>query len=105
MYAGNSELANAFDGKVIKGLVTEVDNGGILSNVTIQSGKRMFSVVLPLAEAVKCGVKTGEQIFCIIQGKDITLVTDIKEYMTQMLKDNPGLQTHLVTGAPKTILS
>jgi molybdopterin-binding protein len=92
----SANLAKEFNGQLIKGIVTEVDMGQITASVTVQSGNRMISVMLSVSEVIKSGVKAGGEVFCLISGKDITLITDIKEYMTRLQKKNPNLETYLI---------
>ncbi|QAR32982.1 hypothetical protein EP073_06040 [Geovibrio thiophilus] len=85
-----------FNGQLIKGTVIEVDSGLINASVLIQSGKRTISIMMSAAELVKAGITVNSTVFCLMSGKDITIITDIKEYMTKLQKKNPNLETYLV---------
>ncbi|MCD8493091.1 MAG: hypothetical protein LRY50_14560 [Geovibrio sp.] len=85
-----------FNGQLIKGTVLEVDAGLINASVIIQSGKRTISIVMPAAELVKAGIAVNSTVFCLMSGKDITIITDIKEYMAGLQQKNPNLETYLV---------
>ncbi|MBB5021615.1 hypothetical protein [Desulfurispira natronophila] len=68
------------EAKIIKGIVDDLDKGMGMASVTIRSGKRIFSVLMPTSEVLSSGVEKDRPVFCLIQGKDITLFRDPVEF-------------------------
>ena len=81
---------------LVKGIVTDLDVGNVMASVQIKSGRRVISVVIPAGEVAIVGIELNREIYAMIDGKDITLIRDIKEFMTQKHKADPGLETYLV---------
>jgi len=89
-------IDNAFEKKLIKGQLTDLDMGQVMTSLTVQSGKRIFSVVMPTSEVKPMGLVNGCIVYCVVDGKDVIIIRDIKEYMTRLAKKNEGIETYLV---------
>lgn len=85
------QLNTYFDRKVIKGIVTEIDKGQLMTSVSVQSGKRILTAVIPNTELYASGMQLNREVFCIMQGeKDVIFVSDIKEYLNALMEKNNG---------------
>ncbi|PLX69493.1 MAG: hypothetical protein C0603_00775 [Denitrovibrio sp.] len=73
--------------KLIKGICEDIDRGHITTSMTIKSGKRLVSLLIPNGEAVISGAEIGYPIYCLIKGKDIYVFRDIKYMMTKILNN------------------
>lgn len=85
-----------FNGQLIKGTIIDLDQGIVNASVVIESGGRTLSLLMPVLEVAKSGIKKGGEVFCLISGKGITVISDIKEYMLQLQKKNPNMETYLI---------
>lgn len=83
-------------GKLIKGTVVEIDKGLVTASVIIRSGKKLISLVIPLSEVVKSGIEQQYDVYCFIDGKDIVLFRDVKEFFRRYFGRNPSMQSNLV---------
>jgi molybdopterin-binding protein len=71
--------------KLIKGVCEDIDEGNITTSMTIRSGKRLVSLLIPNGEAKLSGAEVGRPIYCLVKGKDIYVFRDIKYMMSHML--------------------
>lgn len=85
-----------FNGQLVKGTVVDLDLGIVNASVVIQSGGRTISLLMPVLEVAKSGIKKDGEVFCLISGNDITVISDIKEYMLGLQKKNPNMETYLI---------
>ena len=85
-----------FNGQIIKGSVIDLDRGIVNASVIIQSGGRTISMLMPVSEVAKAGLKKGGEVYCLISGKDVTVISDMKEYILRLHKNNPNMETYLV---------
>jgi len=83
--AGVADLLNNKGYKLIKGVCEDIDVGNITTSMTIKSGKRLVSLLLPNGEAKISGAEVGRPIYCLIKGKDIFVFRDIKYMMNKLL--------------------
>ncbi|MCX8083319.1 MAG: hypothetical protein N3C60_00135 [Calditerrivibrio sp.] len=72
---------------LIKVIVDEIDKGDIMTSLTLRSGKRVISVLLPTHELFKCSLEVGREAYCFINGKDILVFRDMK-YLFKRLKSD-----------------
>jgi molybdopterin-binding protein len=72
--------------KLIKGYVEDMDMGHITASMTIKSGSRFISIVIPVSEAKISGAETGRPIYCLMKGKDVFVFRDIN-YMMKKITD------------------
>jgi molybdopterin-binding protein len=72
---------------LIKTIVDDLDKGLIMTSLTLKSGKRVISVLLPSYEPVIAELEVGKEAYCLIRGKDIFVFRDIdyffKNFKTQ----------------------
>ena len=85
--AQTAELLNSRGYKLIKGVCEDIDVGNITTSMTIRSGKRLVSLLLPNGEAKLSGAETGKPVYCLMKGKDIFVFRDIKYMMSKILAD------------------
>lgn len=71
--------------KLIKGVCDDIDIGNVTASMTIRSGKRLVSLVIPISELRLSGAEVGRPIYCLVKGKDIYVFRDIKYMMTKLL--------------------
>lgn len=71
--------------KLIKGVCEDIDVGNITTSMTIRSGKRLVSLLIPNGEAKLSGAEIGRPIYCLIKGKDIYVFRDIQYMMKKLL--------------------
>lgn len=71
--------------KLIKGVCEDIDVGNITTSMTIRSGKRIVSLLIPNGEAKISGAEAGRPIYCLIKGKDVFVFRDIKYMMNKLL--------------------
>jgi len=80
-----AELMNNKGYKLIKGVCEDIDVGNITTSMTIRSGKRLISMLIPNGEAKLSGAEIGSPIYCLVKGKDIYVFRDIKYMMKKLL--------------------
>lgn len=83
--AGIAELLDNKGYKLIKGVCEDIDVGNITTSMTIKSGKRLVSLLLPNGEAKISGAEVGRPVYCLVKGKDIYVFRDIKYMMNKLL--------------------
>lgn len=83
------------EGKIIKGVVEDLDRGHGMASVTIRSGKRIFSVLMPTSEVLTAGVELNREVFCMIEGKDITLFRDVQDFFRLYGQGRHNMEFHL----------
>ena len=71
--------------KLIKGYVEDLDIGHITASMVIRSGKRLVSLLLPVKDAKLSGAEVGKPIYCLVNGKDVTVFRDINYMMRKVL--------------------
>lgn len=71
--------------KLIKGVCDDIDTGNITTSMTIRSGKRLVSLVIPNSQAKLSGAEVGRPIYCLIKGKDIYVFRDINYMMKKLV--------------------
>jgi len=85
MTAETQELLNNQGYKLIKGVCEDIDRGHITTSMTIRSGKRLVSLLLPNGEATLSGAEVGRPVYCLLKGKDIFVFRDINYMMKHLL--------------------
>ena len=65
---------------LIKAIIDDLDKGEVMTSLTLKSGKKIISVLLPTYEAVKADLEIGKEAYCLIRGKDILVFRDIKYF-------------------------
>lgn len=89
--SGNSTTADIAallknDGyKLIKGVCEDIDVGNITTSMTIRSGKRLVSLLIPNGEAKMSGAEIGRPVYCLVKGKDIYVFRDVNYMMNHMM--------------------
>jgi len=73
--------------KLIKGVVEDIDRGLITTSMTIRSGKRLVSLLIPNGEAAISGAELNRPIYCLLKGKDVYVFRDIKYMMNKLLQN------------------
>ena len=71
--------------KLIKGYVEDLDIGHVTASMVIRSGKRLVSLLLPVADAKISGAEVGRPIYCLMNGKDVFVFRDINYMMRKIL--------------------
>ncbi|WP_022850358.1 hypothetical protein [Limisalsivibrio acetivorans] len=92
----NDQIINGHKTRLLKGVITDLDIGRSTTSVTLQSGKRVLSALMPSSEALKSGIEQNREAFCMIAGRDVYFFRDAKEFFTRMKRDNPALGFDLV---------
>jgi len=65
------------ESKMITGKVIEIDRGHFNTSLVIQSGKRLFTVIMQNAEVIKSNVEINCNVYCIINNKEISVFRDL----------------------------
>jgi hypothetical protein len=81
--------------KLIKGTVTDLDMGNITASILIKSGGRLISLLMPVGEVLAAQVEINREVYCLIEGKDITLFRDPKEYFRLKEQSTPVNEIYL----------
>lgn len=81
--------------KLFYGIVDDLDIGLVTASMTIKSGKRILSMVLPKGDVTLSGAELNKPIFCLMKGKDVYVFRDIKYFMTSFFKNNSDYQMAL----------
>lgn len=74
---------------LFKATVVDIDMGELMSGITLKSGKRLFSVLMPTCDVIKGDLETGKDAFCLMSGKDILVFRDIRYVLNHLNKHNP----------------
>lgn len=74
--------------KLLYGLVDDLDIGLVTASMTIKSGKRILSMVLPVGDVRLSGAELNKPIFCLMKGKDVYVFRDVKYFMNSFFKKN-----------------
>jgi hypothetical protein len=85
MTAQTAELLRSDGFKLIKGVVEDLDIGNITTSMTIRSGKRLISLLIPNGEAKISGAEVNQPVYCLLKGKDVYVFRDIKYMMNKLL--------------------
>lgn len=80
-----SELLRNNGYKLIKGVVEDLDLGHATASMTIRSGQKLVSMLLPVKDARLSGAEIGRPIYALINGKDVTVFRDINYMMKKVL--------------------
>lgn len=71
--------------KLIKGVVEDLDMGHVTASMVVRSGQKLVSLLLPVKDARMSGAEVGRPIYCLINGKDVTVFRDINYMMKKVL--------------------
>ncbi|TCK62264.1 hypothetical protein [Seleniivibrio woodruffii] len=71
--------------KLIKGVVEDLDIGHVTASMSIRSGNRLVSLLLPVKDVKLSGAETGRPIYCLMNGKDVLVFRDINYMMRKIL--------------------
>lgn len=88
---GNAKAVNQMKKKGYKlfyGIVDDLDIGLVTASMTIKSGKKLLSMVLPIGDVRLSGAELNKPIFCMMKGKDVYVFRDVKYFMNSFLRNN-----------------
>lgn len=77
---------------LIRGTVEDLSVGNAMASITVRSGKRLIHMLLTTGEAFRAGVELNRDIYCLIEGKSVTLFRDASEYFRLFSRNHQVLE-------------